>query len=157
MPTLVFLAGWMVACTSPAKQSAADYVGRVQPLMVENSALSEQVLLEAAAVYNEAAGPKDVAAAWETRIVPLSEHLATQASLVAPPPDYAGTHASLVKIWNDRAMAYRALSEATRTANAELWNAARTKVDQVNAQETAFFNDLNRQLGPMSLQVDPYP
>jgi hypothetical protein len=157
MSTFVVLAGWLVACSSPAKQAAADYVRRVQPLMVENSALAEQMLLQGAAVYNGAAGPDDVAVAWEKRIVPMSEHLASQASFVPPPPEYQATHANLVKIWTDRAVAYRAMSEATRTANAQLWNAARTKVDQVNAQETAFFRDLNSQLSPLSLQVDPYP
>ena len=62
-----------------------------------------------------------------------------------------------VKVWTDRAVAYRVMAEATRTANAELWNVARSNVDEVKASENVLFIDLNRQLSPMRLQVDPYP
>jgi hypothetical protein len=157
MPMPLLVAAWFAACTNPAHEAAADYVVRIQPLLLENSALSEQMLLEAAAIYNEAAGPKDVAEVWERRIVPMSEHLAAQAALTQAPPEYAPTHARLVQIWTDRALAYRIMSEATRTANAELWNASRTKVDEVMANENQFFRDLNTQLAPSSLSVDAYP
>ncbi len=153
----LLVATWLAGCTNPGQQAAADYVRRIQPLLLENSALAEQMLVQSAAIYNEAAGPKDVAVTWETTIVPMSEHLAAQASFVPVPTEYQATHQSLVQIWTDRALAYRAMSEATRTANAELWNAARSKADQVKANENAFFRDLNVQLTPLHLQVDPYP
>jgi hypothetical protein len=156
MTTLLLFVGWM-GCATPGQADAEAYVRGLQPLLVENAALADQVLLQGAAIYNDAAGPKDVAAAWEKRIVPMAEHLAAQASFAEPPPPYAGPHGELVKIWTDRATAYRGMSEATRTANADLWNAARAKVDEVHAQEHGFFNELNVQLSPMGLQVDPYP
>jgi hypothetical protein len=34
---------------------------------------------------------------------------------------------------------------------------ARSNVDEVKASENVLFIDLNRQLSPMRLQVDPYP
>lgn len=146
-----------VGCSSPGQESAAAYVRTLEPLLLENSALSEEVLTQSAAIYNEAAGPKDVSQAWEVRVVPMAEHLASQASFVAPPSDYVQEHAALVQIWGDRAKTYRVLSEATRTANADAWNSARAKVDEVKASENQFFNDLNRRLAPMRLRVDPYP
>lgn len=157
MVTWVLAMALFSGCANPGQEAAVAYVRVLEPLLVENSALAEQVLLEGAAVYNEAAGPKEVAAAWEKKIVPMSEHLAAQASFAVPPPEYKGTHDQLVKVWTDRAVAYRVMAEATRTANAELWNVARSNVDEVKASENVLFIDLNRQLSPMRLQVDPYP
>ena len=156
MANLLLIVGWL-GCANPGQEAAEAYVRDLQPLLVENAALADQVLVQGAAIYNEAAGPREVAAAWESKIVPMAEHLAAQASFAQPPGPFEGTHGKLVKVWTDRATAYRGLSEATRTANAELWNAARAKVDEVHAQEHAFFDALNAQLSPAGLQVDPYP
>ena len=119
--------------------------------------MAEQILIQSAGIYNEAVGPKDIAVAWEQKVVPMSEHLAHQATFVPVPLEYQQRHAELVQIWSDRAAAYRAMAEATRTANADEWNAARAKADQVKTRESAFFNGLNNQLQPLNLQLDPYP
>lgn len=150
---------FLVACATDPRQAAATrYLQVLQPLMLENSMLADRVLVQAAAVYNESGGPKQVADAWEGEIVPLAEHLADQASLVQPPTDYAARHGELVTIWVDRAAAYRALSEAIRSGEAEAWNPARRDAESAKIREENWFNQLNETVTPLGIPlVDQYP
>lgn len=156
---LVFALLSTSACTNldPASAATTDYLTKLQPLLQENSLLAERVLFQAAAIYNEAVKPEQVAESWTTDIVPIAEHLAHQASFVAPPEPYATRHEQLAVIWTDRAGAYRNLGEAIRTADAEQWNAARRAADDVKLAEERWFDDLNEQLAGQGLVVDPYP
>jgi hypothetical protein len=156
MPLLsLALAG--CAGLSPASSSTTVYLSELQPLLQENSLLAERVLFQAAAIYNEAAKPEQIANAWSAEIVPLSEHLANQAGFVSAPEPWSANHAELVEIWTDRAVAYRNLVEAIKTADADQWNTARAQADDVKLAEEKWFDALNEKLAPQGLVVDQYP
>ena len=155
-PLLTFaLAG--CAGLDPASSSTTVYLSELQPLLQENSLLAERVLFQAAQIYNESTKPEQVANVWTVEIVPLSEHLASQAEFVSAPDPYSSRHGDLVKIWSDRAVAYRNLGEAIKTADAEQWNDARKQADDVKLREEKWFDGLNEQLAPQGLVIDPYP
>jgi hypothetical protein len=152
--TLVVVLGGCGASDDETTQ----YLNALQPLMQENGLLAERVLLQAAKIYNnEAVKPDQVADAWIHEIVPIAEHLHNQASFVAPPSSFATTHADLVLIWGDRALAYRNLGEAIQTGNTDEWNKARELANQVKLREERWFDTLNGALAPSNLMVDPYP
>lgn len=141
----------------PAGSAASDYVTKLQPLVHENSLLAERVLFQAAAIYNEATLPTDVATAWSTEITPLAEHLHQQAGFVEPPPDWAQDHQQLVAIWAERAEGYRAVSEALRAADQEKWDRGTALIERARGQESEWFLGLNTRLQPHGIQLDGYP
>ena len=141
----------------PAGQATTEYLTRLQPLLQENSLLAERVLLQAAAIYNDATKPEQVATAWSGDIVPIAEHLHHQSSFVAAPDVWAAKHNELVAIWGDRALAYRNIGEAIKLADAEQWKSARELADGVKLREEKWFDTLNEAVAPMGLVVDPYP
>ncbi|MEO0600009.1 MAG: hypothetical protein AAF211_01145 [Myxococcota bacterium] len=154
MPVLLMV----LACGSDsASRSASTYVGQLQPLLQENSLLAERVLFQAAAIYNNAARPDDVANKWETDITPIAEHLHFQAKLVPAPEEWSETHEGLVEIWGDRARAYRDISEGLRQADREAWDRGSTAAEEVKLEEEDWFDKLNDKLGAMNVNLDPYP
>jgi hypothetical protein len=145
-----------LAC-SGGDDVTTQYLGQLRPLLQENGLLAERVLLQAAKVYNEEAKPDQVADVWIEEIVPLAEHLQNQATLVVPPPPYASSHAEIVAIWGDRALAYRNLGEAIQSGSTNDWNAATTLTSDVKLREEKWFDTLNTALAPSGSSVDPYP
>jgi hypothetical protein len=152
----ILIVGWL-ACGGGPGDATSQYVSRLQPLLQENGVLAEQVLFQAASIYNEAVKPEAVAEYWTHDVVLLAEHLFNQASFVTAPPEYAQVHGELVEIWGDRAIAYRNLGEAIQTGDTESWNKARELADTVKLREEKWFDRLNNQLAPSGLIVDPYP
>ncbi|MCA9494316.1 MAG: hypothetical protein KC621_30530 [Myxococcales bacterium] len=150
----------LASCTAMNPQTAAAtaYLDAIRPLMIENSMLADRVLVQAAAIYNEAETPKEVAAAWETEIVPVAEHLADQAGLVVAPGPYQPRHAELVSIWTDRATAYRSVAEAIRVGDPDAWMPARKEAENAKIREENWFNQLNENVVPLGIPlVDEYP
>ena len=141
----------------PAATATTEYLTRLQPLLQENSLLAERVLLQAAAIYNDAAKPEQVAAAWTSDIVPIAEHLHYQSAFVAAPDVWAANHNELIAIWGDRALAYRNIGEAIKLADPEAWKSARELAEGVKVREETWFDALNKAVGPMGMVVDPYP
>lgn len=154
--TLTVLAS--CSAMNPQTKAATVYLESLRPLMIENSTLADRVLVQAAAIYNEAETPHEVAQAWETEIVPLSEHLADQAALVAAPEPFAAKHAELVSIWTDRALAYRSVAEAIRVGDPDTWAPARLNAENAKIREENWFNELNKVVVPLGIPVvDEYP
>ena len=148
----------LTACQlDPKARSATEYVVKLQPLVQENSLLAERVLFQAAEIYNGATRPDEVADAWTTDIVPLSEHLHHQAGFVQAPEGWAERHGSLVEIWGERAHAYRSISEGLRMADEEAWDSGRALAEDVKLREEQWFDALNEELRPMSRGVEAYP
>jgi hypothetical protein len=154
IPLTLFLG--LSGCTA-GDDDTTRYLTALQPLLQENGLLAERVLLQASKIYNEAVKPDQVSEAWIHEIVPVSEHLYNQAGFVQPPSTYAQTHADLVLIWGDRALAYRNLGEAIQTGNSDEWNKARDLANQVKLREEKWFDTLNQSLAASNLSVDPYP
>lgn len=146
-----------IACTGNSGGSAGTYVEQLQPLLQENSLLAERVLFQAAAIYNNAARPDDVANKWESDITPIAEHLHFQAKLLQAPEDWVDTHANLVEIWGDRAAAYRDISEGLRQADRERWDRGSKAAEEVKLQEEDWFVGANERLGSINVSLDPYP
>lgn len=155
--SLLFTAALLLPGCASTNDETTQYLTALQPLLQENGLLAERVLLQSAKIYNDAVKPEQVSDAWVHEIVPLAEHLHNQSSFVAPPPSYAQTHADLVLIWGDRALAYRNLGEAINTGNTDEWNKARELANQVKLREERWFDTLNAALAPSNILVDPYP
>ena len=141
----------------PEARSATTYVAKLQPLMQENSLLAERVLYQAAAIYNGATRPDEVADAWSSDIVPLAEHLHHQAGFVEPPENWSQQHAALVAVWGERAHAYRSISEGLERADKDLGEQGRNLAEQVKLKEESWFEEVNGQIGPMGFTIDAYP
>ena len=154
LPLIVHLAACQL---DPAGSAASAYVDELEPLLHENSLLAESVLFQAAGIYNESIRSEEVATAWTTKIVPLSEHLAHQASFVEPSGNWAASHAELVSIWSERAQAYRTISEGLRAADVEQWNQGSALAEQARTRETDWFAGLNVKLNALGMQIDAYP
>lgn len=150
------VAAALYGCGGPG-DATQQYITQLNPLLQENGLLAERVLTLSAQIYNDAAKPDQVADAWGRQVVPVAEHLSDQVSFVVPPEEYAQDHTEIVQIWNDRAAAYRRLSEAIQTGDTEGWNAARQLADEVKLREERWFDHLNDRLAPANLIVDPYP
>jgi len=143
--------------TDSAGRSASTYVGQLQPLLQENSLLAERVLFQAAALYNQAARPEDVADKWETDITPIAEQLYFHAKTVEAPAEWSDEHVALVGIWGDRAEAYRDITESLRLADRERWDSGLTAAKQAKLDEEAWFVSINEQLRAINVSLDPYP
>ena len=147
-----------IACTlDPSAGQATDYVVNLQPVLFENAALSNRVLALSVAVAENKASPDQVRKQWDEEIVPLAEHLHDQVSFVQPPSDWTETHAELVGLWGDRAVAYRALSTAMDEGDEKRWRDARSLADGVKLHEEEWFRATNQRLAGWHLSVDQYP
>lgn len=154
--TALFLLAF--SCTTDsATRSASTYVEQLNPLLQENSLLAERVLFQAAAIYNNAARPDDVASKWETDITPIAEHLHFQAKLVQPPEEWTEQHGALVVIWGDRASAYRDISEGLRLADRERWDRGSKAAEEVKLSEEDWFTAVNEKLATINVALDAYP
>ena len=141
----------------PQLQEDRAYVRVLMPLLQDNALLSERVLIEAAAVYNDKSDPEKLGETWSTEIVPLAEHLHSQCSFAAAPESWTTQHGELVDIWGSRAKAYRALSDAIVMADDQEWQAARDLADGVKLSEEKWFQNTNQRLLLNGLAVDQFP
>lgn len=158
MRSLSFIALTLVACSpGPERLEAEQYAVAVDPLLVENSILSDQVLDLAADVYNGDATPEQTRSRWAEVVVPVSAHIYDQASLVQPPPTWDTWHTDLVEIWGARADAYRELSDAQILADQQLWTAARRKADKAKLDEEQWFTEVNQEFKRFDFTLDQFP
>lgn len=143
---------------SPDVQEANRYLRQLQPLLIENRQLADQVLANAAAVYNSASDEDELAKAWTTDVVPLAEHLHHQATAVQPEGAWGDRQEALTQIWGDRAQAYRALSEALIVADRSAWPAEARRAREVQLREETWFKETNAVLADLGLAaIDPTP
>ncbi|NCG17834.1 MAG: hypothetical protein GWP91_02335 [Rhodobacterales bacterium] len=157
--TAAFTATILAGCgpLNPDVQSANKYLNQLQPLLIENSHLTERVLHQAAGIYNKDGKSDALEARWSNEITPLAEHLHHQSQFIEPPPSWSPHHDELVAIWGSRARAYRTLSESLATANRKSWDAARTEASDAKVQEEIWFKQMNQDLGTLNMGVDPSP
>ncbi|MBW1878009.1 MAG: hypothetical protein JRJ84_06585 [Deltaproteobacteria bacterium] len=149
----------LVGCPEPepAARTAPEYVSRLEPLLYENGFLAQRILLRAAEVYNETSGTEEVGKAWGDEIVPLARHLADQAAVTVPPPEWADQHTELVSAWSDRADAYQEIQIAVQEGDRDSWKVARKKADDAKLREEDWFRTMNKQLAPIGLALDQFP
>lgn len=159
MRGLLLLSLALTGCTepSPMARTAPDYATDLEPLLYENGLLAQQVLFEAAAVYNGAASPEEVYTTWTDTVVPLARHLADQAIVASPPEPWAARHETLVSAWSDRADAYQGLHLAIEQGDPDAWKAARKKADDAKLREEEWFRSVNQELAPLGIALDQYP
>ena len=142
---------------SPTARTAPAYISELAPLLQENGLLAEQVLVVAAGVHNKTMSEADAAAAWSADLTPLAEHIRNHADLTEVPIEWSGRHVQLVDVWSDRAEAYRALTEALRDGDRASWLVARGIAEEVKVREERWFNEVNNDLRPLRITLDPYP
>ena len=143
---------------SPDVQEANRYLKLLQPLVIENSHLAEQVLTLAADAYNEKGDAEALAEAWATNVVPLAEHLHHQTVALPAEGVWNTRQQGLIKIWGDRAQAYRGVSEALVLADRAAWTSSATSASEVQLAEEGWFKETNKALAALSLPpIDPTP
>lgn len=147
----------LVGCTSPEKQEAAAYANMLQPILLENSLVAERILYLSADVYNNSAKPDKLAGAWQQDVVPLAEHLHFQASFIEPPAAWRPPNDQLVRIWADRALAFRGLSEALIVSDPKAWRTSRDLASKAMIDEDTWFKDTNAKLAPFGFGLDQFP
>lgn len=141
----------------PRARTAPDYVARLEPLLHENGFLASEVLGAAASIYNDGAGSDATRRTWVDDIVPLSRHLADQASATSAPAEWADQHAEIVIAWTGRADAYQEIQQAVEDGDRERWKAARKQADDAKVREEEWFRTMNRELAPIGLVLDQFP
>ena len=147
------------ACTQtpPGSDGARAYVTTVEPLVYENGLLARSLLEVAAEVHDGDASSTVLTRWWSAEAVPLSLHLAHQASAVSPPADWAERHRELVSIWEDRAGAYQSLDQALADGDTAAWTAGRAAADSAKIREEEWFRSADEALAPFGLALDQYP
>lgn len=159
MKTLTPVLLMMMGCGpfSPEVQESHRYLKALQPLIVENGHLTDEVLGAAAQIYNETADMDEQAQFWSRRVVPLAEHLHQQSGNIPVPETWAEDHGSLQEIWGNRAAAYRELGEALTLAEMDRWTTARKQATDVKFAEEDWFKRANQRLAMYNLSVSPTP
>jgi len=157
----VLLAAMLVwtgcAQPDPRARAAPDYVARLEPLLYENGFLATEVLGAAATIYNDGTGSEAIRRSWVDDIVPLSRHLADQASATSPPVEWSDRHAEIILAWTARADAYQEIQQAVADGDRERWKVARKEADDAKVREEEWFRTMNRELAPIGLVLDQFP
>ena len=150
--------GWL-GCTPPGPeaQSGKEYVECLRPLLQENGLLANTLLDLAADRYHDKTTDDLLESRWREDIVPLADHLHTQAGLVTPPTSWTDRHGGLVKIWGQRADAYSGMSLSIRLGDPERWKQSMSKADDAKVDEERWFRDVNRELAQWDLSLDQFP
>lgn len=141
----------------PAAVEAQGYVASVDPLLHENGFVADVLLRTAAKTYDGTAKPEETRATWSNDIVPLTEHLRDQATLVAAPPAWVSDHENLIDIWTERADAYRHIADAVESGDPDLFQKGREQAYNAKLREETWFRDVNKRLEPYHLVVDQFP
>lgn len=161
-PTSTALCGlvWIAvsACTEdPRRVQTIDYLTALRPVLYENALLSEQVLIQAAAVHDGRSTPEVLLAAWDSDIVPLAQHVHVMAEQVQPPESLAPDHRVLLELWGRRSKAYSDVAESLHVANLDDFGTAQREIAAVTLQEDQWVRGLNAKLASMDLFVDLVP
>jgi len=141
----------------PDHEKTVAYLTELHPVLLENSLLAEQVLVQSASVYNQSAQPGDLERGWASDVLPMAQHVVVMAEEVQAPEHLAADHANLVAIWSKRATAYREVLEGLHTADADRFEAASRKTAEITVSEDAWVRAFNKRIQPMQLYVDLYP
>jgi len=141
----------------PQHEKTVAYLTDLHPVLLENSLLAEQVLVQAAHVYNKDADAPTLIDGWSHQVLPLANHVVVMAEEVQPPEHLASDHAKLVSIWTQRSRAYREVVEGLHTADAARFDAAARETAAITVSEDQWVRAFNDKIGPMQLYVDLYP
>ena len=76
---------------------------------------------------------------------------------MSAPSDWSDSHAELVSIWEQRALAYRQLDTAITQGDADQWGEARTTADTAKIREEEWFRTVDGLLAPFGIALDQYP
>lgn len=148
----------LAACQpNPQALAARQYLVDLDPLLLENGLVAERLLVQAGAVHDAKAQPKDTYQAWSTDIVPLAEHLRDEAAALNAPPEWLDAHKDLVAIWSTRADGYRDIDEAVEIGDPKLFKQGRDQADTAKLREESWFRDTNARLETYGLYVDQFP
>ena len=147
-----------VSCSPDTERAETlDYLERLRPVLHENSLLAGQVLAVAATVHNGNATDESLKTAWDVDILPLAEHVHVLGQEVRAPPHLAADHAALVRIWQQRADAYREVATAHREADVDAFQRGQKAAGAATLSEDQWARAFNARLKPMKLYVDLYP
>lgn len=151
---VTLLLGSLVACAPPGKDAAQAYVTSLQPLLLENGKLADALIQLA----GSDPPPAELFAPFAERLVPGAEHLAWQAGALPPPPaPWSDRHLALVRVWGDRARAWRGLADSVQDSQRDAWKQAAGDASKAQLAEEAWFEETNQALRPFGLWVDAFP
>lgn len=145
-------------CSDPAEDAAQAYVEAMQPVLARNMELTRQFVEIATEVKQGRTEAKAVAERFEENLVPEAAALRDAVLAIHPESEpLAATHRSLGEAWTGRVEVYRELHRAWGMGELEAFDRADRKNLEVKAAEERYFSQVNQQLSPMGLVLDPYP
>ena len=142
----------------PLREEAPGYVTRMEPVLVDNMALSRAYLDLAGRIRKESLGADAVATALDGDLLPKARALAAEARRLEPTaPELAAPHRVLVEAWTARADAYADLSRSYHADDLSGFDHAAQANLEAHEDESAYFSDINGVLAPLGLQLVPLP
>ena len=151
--------GVVVSCGGdPIAGAAADYHGRMLPVLLRNQELAQEFVNMATRVRTNELTVEETVEIWQGRIIPLADGLKNDAAaIVTGEPTLDAHHQQLLTAWIARSEAYRSMLKAFRDHDKEAFaNARKNNVDAKMAEE-AFFNSINNTLRPHGYWLDQFP
>lgn len=134
------------------------YKESMAPVLQKNGILAQEFLEVASRVKKGELDGSATAERFRRNAVPLAQEIATRAATVEPDTDtLAAAHATLVKAWSNRAIAYRDLATAWNAADAGAYDAARQRDLQVRYDELAYMQAVNAVCIQYGVVIDLYP
>lgn len=159
LPALLLGLPLLGACRGdPVQADAQAYVAQMQPIMVENMALTRQFVDVATEVKRGTIDPRAVATRFEQTLVPGATRLRDEVLAVQPKTEgLATTHRALAEAWTTRVEVYGELHRAWGATELNAFDAAMHKDLEVKAAEERYFTDVNHQLAVYGLGLDQFP
>lgn len=147
-----------VGCTDPVQDDAEAYVEAMQPLLVDNMALTREFVDVATEVKRGGGDPRSVAGRFETSLVPAANTLRDQVLAIAPATEeLATTHRTLGEAWTARVDVYVELHRSWGAAELDAFDTAMRRNLEVKAAEERYFTAVNAWLAGHELGLDQFP
>lgn len=148
----------ILGCSDPGQEAAALYLADMQPIFVENMALTRQFVEVATEVKKGTAQPRAIAGRFEQALIPGAVALRDRVIEVQPAdPELATIHQNLAEAWTGRVDAWAGLHAAWDASDLDSFDAAISRNLQVKTAEERYIGEVNAWLAPHGLSLRQFP
>jgi len=154
----LLLAVFSLGCADPEREAAVGYVEFMQPVFVENMALTRQFVEVATEVKKGSAEPRAIAGRFEQALIPGAVTLRDRVIAVQPADaELARIHQGLAEAWTGRGDAWSGLHAAWDASDLDTFDAATRRNLQVKTAEERYIGEVNAWLAPHQLSLRQFP
>jgi len=147
-----------LGCADPEREAAAGYVEVMQPIFVENMALTRQFVEVATEVKKGTAEPRAIAGRFEQALIPGAVALRDRVIEVQPAnAELATIHQGLAEAWTGRVDAWSGLHAAWDASDLDAFDAATRRNLQVKTAEERYIGQVNAWLAGHELSLRQFP